>query len=121
LEISFSGLTCDWYSDEVGNRHRELSETPSSREIPRPDFFIDIHLEGVAVASAEDPIDPDKQDVAVVAFDGSESQDGDAGHEERSLAEILLRNPTFGRVVDDDGPEQEAAEGPGQAEIGLEP
>ena len=117
----FLGRTCDGYSDEVRHGHRELGKPPGPRKISGPDFFVDVHLQRVAVASAKDPVDPDEQDVAVVAFHGRESQDGDASHEQGRLAEILLRNSALSRVVDHDGAEQEASEGPGQAEVGLEP
>ena len=92
-----------------------MGESPSSCKVSRPDFFIDVHLQRVIVASAKDSENPSKHDVAVVAAlnEGGESQNCYSSHEKSALAEILFRNSALHRVVDDDGAKYEAADKPG--------
>ena len=88
----FLSLTRDGNADEIRQRHGELREAPRAREVPRPHFLVDEHLERVGVGAARGPVDPDEHDVAVVAADGREGEDGEAGDQQRRLAEVLLRD-----------------------------
>ncbi len=81
LKSFFLDLTCNRNSNQIWQRHGKLRKSPCPRKISCSDFFIDVHLQGVAVTSTKYSVNPDKEDVAVVAFNSSESQNGNASHE----------------------------------------
>lgn len=66
-------------------------------------------------------INPCKHDVGmVVPADHREGQDGQPTHEHSSLAEVLPRDPALRRVVQHQGAENHATQGPGQPQVHLE-
>jgi len=74
-------FTCCRNPNQIWNSHCELRECPSSGKVSRPHFLVDVHLQRVVVAAAEDSVNPDEQHVTVVALDRGKRQDGDPRHE----------------------------------------
>ena len=50
------------------------------------------NLEDVVKAAKKDPVHPDKEEVAMVALQGAESQNGEADAEDGGLEEVLARD-----------------------------
>ena len=109
-----------WDTDGVGDRHGELGEPPCPGKVPCADLLVDVHLEAVTVAPVEDAVDPHEDDVPVVAMHRAQGHHRDPGEEEGDLAEVLPGYLALFGMDGDDGAEDAAAQGPGQAQEGLQ-
>ena len=78
-------LTRGRHPKQVGQRHGGLREPPGPGEVPRPDFLVDVGLEGVDEAAVARPVEPREEEVPVAAGEGGQGQDGEAAQDQGSL------------------------------------
>ena len=79
-------------SQEKRKCSSSLNEAPAAWEMLRSDSLKRENLEDVVKAAKKDPVHPDKEEVAMVALQGAESQNGEADAEDGGLEEVLARD-----------------------------
>lgn len=106
--------------EEVRNRHRALNKTPGARKVSRSHLLVNVDFERVVVSANGGSVSPHEDDVAIVALDGREAENGDAGEQKSRLTQVLTRDATLSRSIDDEKAESGATDGPSAPEVHLE-
>jgi len=81
--------TRDRHADESRQRLRRLHEGPRPGEVARPHPLHGEHLEGVEGAAEAGAVQPEEEDVAMVAAHRAQGQQGESAAQQGQLAQAL--------------------------------